>query len=68
METVIGIWNNFDTQLHALICKKTNHQDHCHDILQDLYIKMIENIDILYGLLPKHIFSVKSFLKGGTNF
>lgn len=45
METVLGIWNNFDTQLHALICKKTKHQDHCHDILQDVYIKMIGNID-----------------------
>jgi len=42
---ITGIWNNFDTQLSALICKKTKHQDHCHDILQDLYIKVIENID-----------------------
>lgn len=45
METVISIWNNFGTQLHALICHKTKHQDHCNDILQEVYIKMIENID-----------------------
>lgn len=42
---ITGIWNNFDSQLFALICKKTKHQDHCHDILQDVYIKVIENID-----------------------
>ena len=41
----IDIWNNFDKQLSTLICRKANHEDHCHDILQDVYIKVIENID-----------------------
>ena len=45
MEAVTNIWNNFDNLLFDLICKKTKHQDHCHDILQDVYIKVMENID-----------------------
>lgn len=57
MEAVINLWNNFGTQLHALICHKTKHQDHCDDILQDVYIKMIENIDKIEKAV-----NVKSYL------
>jgi RNA polymerase sigma-70 factor (ECF subfamily) len=45
METVKGIWKSFDKSLYDLICKKVNHQDHCHDILQEVYIKIIKNIE-----------------------
>jgi RNA polymerase sigma-70 factor (ECF subfamily) len=42
---ILSIRNNFDSHLSALVCKKVNHQDHCHDILQEVYIKVIQNID-----------------------
>jgi RNA polymerase sigma-70 factor (ECF subfamily) len=45
METVTIIWRNFNQSMYALICKKVNHQDYCHDILQEVYIKVIQNID-----------------------
>jgi|SRR5436190_16071019 len=44
-KTILAIRNNFGGNLSALICKKVNHQDHCHDILQEVYIKVIQNID-----------------------
>jgi len=43
--TLTTIVNNFDQQLSNLICKKVNHQDHCHDILQEVYIKVMQNLD-----------------------
>jgi len=39
------IWSRFGQQLADFICHKTNHQDHCHDILQEVYIKMARNIE-----------------------
>ena len=38
------IWTRFGHQLSEHICHKTGHQDHCHDILQEVYIKMARNI------------------------
>jgi len=46
MEQLINpIWKNFNASLEQLVCRKTNHQEHCQDILQDVYIKIIHNID-----------------------
>jgi RNA polymerase sigma-70 factor (ECF subfamily) len=39
------IWSRFGQQLSELICHKTGHQDHCHDILQEVYIKLVQNVD-----------------------
>ncbi|HMI63914.1 MAG TPA: sigma-70 family RNA polymerase sigma factor [Puia sp.] len=39
------IWSRFGQQLSELICHKTGHQDHCHDILQEVYIKLVKNVD-----------------------
>lgn len=39
------IWNKFSQQLAELICHKTGHTDHCHDILQEVYLKMAKNMD-----------------------
>lgn len=39
------IWSMFGKQLSDLICHKTGHEDHCHDILQEVYLKMVKNID-----------------------
>lgn len=44
-DPVEQIWTRFGQQLAELICHKTDHQDHCHDILQEVYIKMARNID-----------------------
>ena len=44
MDTIL-VWKNFNEQLENLICKKVNHADHCHDILQDVFIKVAQNID-----------------------
>lgn len=38
------IWEQFNEPLHQFICKKVNHDDHCNDILQDLYLKIYLNI------------------------
>src|SRR6185295_7165054 len=45
MEAVTAIFKSFDKSLYDLICKKVNHQDHCHDIRQEVYIKIIRNIE-----------------------
>ncbi|HEY0898919.1 MAG TPA: RNA polymerase sigma factor SigZ [Sphingobacteriaceae bacterium] len=40
-----AIWSNFNAGLKAYICKKVNQQDHCQDILQEVFIKVIHNAD-----------------------
>jgi RNA polymerase sigma-70 factor, ECF subfamily len=42
---VTEIWKNFDTQLKRLICTKMNNRNECLDVLQDVYVKVIHNID-----------------------
>lgn len=44
-DKVTEIWNNFDQQLKKMICTKMNNRDECHDVLQDVYIKIINNVD-----------------------
>ncbi len=44
-DRVIEIWRNFDSQLRRAVCAKMNGQDECLDVLQDVYIKIIKNID-----------------------
>lgn len=39
------IWAKHGSKLAEYICQKTNHQDHCHDLLQDVYLKMQKNAD-----------------------
>jgi RNA polymerase sigma-70 factor (ECF subfamily) len=39
------LWFQFGHQLSEYICRKTGHLDHCHDILQDVYVKIMQNID-----------------------
>jgi RNA polymerase sigma-70 factor (ECF subfamily) len=42
METaIITIQQRFGEQLHNIICKKVGHQDHCHDIMQEVYLKIM---------------------------
>jgi RNA polymerase sigma-70 factor (ECF subfamily) len=43
--TIDTIYKIFDSQLADLICRKVNHQECCNDILQEVYIKIILNID-----------------------
>jgi RNA polymerase sigma-70 factor, ECF subfamily len=44
-EKVKEIWKNFDAQLKTFICGKMNNHNECLDVLQDVYIKVIKNID-----------------------
>jgi RNA polymerase sigma-70 factor (ECF subfamily) len=39
------IWAIHGPKLAEYICQKTNHQDHCHDLLQEVYIKIQKNAD-----------------------
>lgn len=42
-QSVIPVWEQFNTELKAFICRKLGHGDHCHDILQELYLKLFIN-------------------------
>jgi RNA polymerase sigma-70 factor (ECF subfamily) len=60
MESALSeIHNRFGVQLHGIICKKVQHQDHCHDIMQDVYLKImlhlpkIENATNIAGYLVR---------------
>ena len=44
-DRVEQIKGQYDKQLAELICRKVNHHDCCHDILQEVYLKMIQHID-----------------------
>lgn len=37
------LWDQFNTELKRFICQKTEREDHCQDILQDLYLKIFVN-------------------------
>lgn len=39
------IWLKLNGDLERYVCDKVNHQNHCHDILQDVYLKMVSNIE-----------------------
>ncbi|HEY1212303.1 MAG TPA: sigma-70 family RNA polymerase sigma factor [Bryobacteraceae bacterium] len=45
MTPVEKLWFQFGRQLSEYICVKTGHHDHCHDILQDVFVKIAQNID-----------------------
>ena len=40
-----SIWQNFDRELARFICAKVKNQDVCHDILQNVYVKVIGNTE-----------------------
>jgi RNA polymerase sigma-70 factor, ECF subfamily len=44
-DKVAQIWKDFDVQLKTLICAKMNNRNECFDVLQDVYVKVIKNID-----------------------
>lgn len=41
--TATPLWDQFNTELKRFICQKTGHEDHCQDILQELYLKIFIN-------------------------
>jgi len=41
------IWVTHSPQLAEYICNKTNHGDHCHDLLQDVYLKVQRHADMV---------------------
>lgn len=38
---VLTIQKQFGVQLHNIICKKMGHHDDCHDIMQEVYLKIM---------------------------
>ncbi|TDH26376.1 sigma-70 family RNA polymerase sigma factor [Segetibacter sp. 3557_3] len=44
-DKVREIWERFDKQLKGYICTKMNNNNECLDVLQDVYLKIIKNID-----------------------
>lgn len=51
------LWKELNADLERYVCDKVHHQDHCNDILQDVYLKMVDNIEKI-----PHIANVKGYL------
>jgi RNA polymerase sigma-70 factor (ECF subfamily) len=51
------IHQRFNEQISSFICYKVKHADHCHDILQEVYIKIIMNLNKL-----EKVENIKSYL------
>lgn len=47
---IAEIHSKFNEQIYGFICCKVNHEDHCHDILQEVYIKIIMNLNKLVSI------------------
>jgi DNA-directed RNA polymerase specialized sigma24 family protein len=58
-DKVREIWENFDKQLRGYICTKMNNNNECLDVLQDVYLKIIKNIDKISA-----IENIPSYLNG----
>ncbi|MCS3795663.1 sigma-70 family RNA polymerase sigma factor [Niastella sp. OAS944] len=43
--TLTFIYQTFGRQLHNIVCKKIAHHDDCHDIMQEVYLKILLNIN-----------------------
>lgn len=44
-QTLTSIHKTFGQQIHNLICKKVGHLNDCHDIMQEVYLKIMLNIN-----------------------
>jgi len=42
---LFSIYNQFGVKLHDIICKKVKHEDHCHDVMQEVYLKIMLNLE-----------------------
>jgi RNA polymerase sigma-70 factor, ECF subfamily len=40
--SISELWKENSQRLENFICNKVNHDDHCHDILHDLFLKITE--------------------------
>ena len=43
--TLTFIYQTFGRQLHNIVCKKIAYHDDCHDIMQEVYLKILLNIN-----------------------
>src|SRR5687767_10612681 len=57
MPDINRIWSELNADLERYICVKVNHQDHCNDILQEVYLKMVANVEKI-----KNVDNVKAYL------
>lgn len=44
-QTLTSIHKTFGQQIYNIICKKVGHLDDCHDIMQEVYLKIMLNIN-----------------------
>jgi RNA polymerase sigma-70 factor (ECF subfamily) len=51
------LWLELNEDIGRYVCNKVDHQDHCHDILQDVYLKMIANVEKI-----RNVDNVKAYL------
>lgn len=56
-DKVKEIWESFDKQLRGFICTKMNNSNECLDVLQDVYLKIIKNIDKISAIenIPSYL-------------
>jgi RNA polymerase sigma-70 factor (ECF subfamily) len=43
--TIEKIWFELHEDVHRFICSRVNHNDNCHDIVQDVFLKLASNSD-----------------------
>ena len=51
------LWLELNEDIGRYVCNKVDHQDYCHDILHDVYLKMIDNVEKI-----KSVDNVKAYL------
>lgn len=54
---ITTIHQQFNEQISGFICQRVKHEDHCHDILQEVYIKIMMNLNKL-----EKVENIKSYL------
>lgn len=54
----LNIWKQFDKGLKQYVCGKVNHGEECHDILQNLYLKIDSYVELVKKVrnLPSCLF------------
>ena len=57
MTDINKIWGELMVDLERYVCVKVNHEDHCNDILQDVYLKMVSNVEKI-----RHVDNVRAYL------
>ncbi|HEV8283623.1 MAG TPA: sigma-70 family RNA polymerase sigma factor [Chitinophagaceae bacterium] len=57
--TSLQIWEEHNEKLKTFICNKLNGDDHCHDILHDVFLKIKEKEDRIKGIEQPASYMIK---------